>query len=189
MNQFIQKYRKKVIGVLRGFDRLVLRGTLRAISYTAGMMNFLYDMDVLLKDFSSYVERTTKLLREASTEEAHQLNRPLIYLASSGIRKELIAKKIMKQDGITDGLICLLSCVEPCISYAIRRDREKTKLVLERRQRKCLASVPLLWIDRDAQSRCHALSGKEVARQFCWGIDKRLQKPSGGYPGETPGWG
>ncbi len=52
MNQLIQKYRKKVIGVFSGFDRLVLRGTLRAISYTAGMMNFLYDMDVLLKDFN-----------------------------------------------------------------------------------------------------------------------------------------
>ena len=70
MNQFMQKYRKKVIGVLSGFDRLVLRGTLRAISYTAGMMNMLYDMDVLLKDFNLYVERTTKFLRDASTEEA-----------------------------------------------------------------------------------------------------------------------
>ena len=146
MNQFIQKYRKKVIGVLSGFDRLVLRGTLRAISYTAGMMNLLYDMDVLLKDFNSYVERTTKLLREASTEEARQVNRPVIYLASSGTRKELIAKKIMKQDGITEGVICLLSCVEPCISYAIRRDREKKKLVLERRQRKCL-HLYHYWID------------------------------------------
>jgi hypothetical protein len=146
MNQFIQKYRKKVIGVLNGFDRLVLRGTLRAISYTAGMMNLLYDMGVLLKDFNSYVERTTKVLRDASTEEACRLNRPVIYLASSQPRKELIAKKIMKQDGITDGLICLLSCVEPCISYAIRRDRDKKKLVLERRQRKCL-HLYHYWLD------------------------------------------
>ena len=63
MDLFIRKYRKKVIGVLSGFDRLVLKGTLRAISYVAGMRSFLYDMEVLLKDFSSYVERTTKLLR------------------------------------------------------------------------------------------------------------------------------
>ncbi len=146
MNQFIQKYRKKVIGVLSGFDRLVLRGTLRAISYTAGMMNLLYDMGVLLKDFNVYVERTTKLLREASTEEARRLNRPVIYLASSQTRKELMARKIMNQDGITDGLICLLSCVEPCISYAIQRDREKKKLVLGRRQRKCL-HLYHYWID------------------------------------------
>ena len=103
-------------------------------------------MRVLLKDFNSYGERTTKHLREASTKEARQLNRPVIYLASSQTRKELIARKIMKQDGITDGLICLLSCVEPCISYGIQRDREKKKLVLERRQRKCL-HLYHYWID------------------------------------------
>ena len=138
MDLFIQKYRKKVIGILSGFDRLVLKGTLRAISYVAGMRSFLYDMEVLLKDFSSYVESTTKLLREASTEEARRLNRPIIYLASSQPRKELIARKIRSRDGITDGLICVLSCVEPCISYYIRRDRQSKKLLLERAQRKCL---------------------------------------------------
>ena len=100
MDLFIQKYREKVIGVLNGFDRLVLKGTLRAISYVAGMGNFLCGMNVLLKDFSSYVEETTKLLREASVEEARRLSRPVTYLASSGPRKELIAKEIMRRDGI-----------------------------------------------------------------------------------------
>ena len=146
MNQFIQKYQNKVTGVLSGFDRLVLRGSLRALSYTAGMMNFLYAMEVLLKDFSSYVEKTTKLVKEASVEEARRLNRPVRYLPSSRIRKELIAKDIMKRDGITDGLICVLSCVEPCISYAIRKDREQKRLVLEPRQRKCL-HLYHYWID------------------------------------------
>lgn len=146
MNQFIKKYQKKVTGVLSGFDRLVLRGSLRTISYTAGMMNFLYDGEVLLKDFSSYAEKTTALLKEASTEEARQTNRPVIYLASSRPRKELIAKEIMKRDGILDGLICVLSCVEPCISYGIRRDRKKKKLLLERNQRKCL-HLYHYWID------------------------------------------
>ncbi|MDP6736856.1 MAG: hypothetical protein QF732_10225 [Nitrospinaceae bacterium] len=146
MNQFVQQYQEKVIGTLSGFDRLVLRGSLRAISYTAGMMNFLYDMDVLLKDFDRYVESTTKLLREVLTEQARRMDRPVKYLASNRARKELIAKDIMKQDGITDGLICLLSCVEPCISYAIRRDRKSKRLILERRQRKCL-HLYSYWID------------------------------------------
>ena len=146
MDLFIQKYREKVIGVLNGFDRLVLKGTLRAISYVAGMRNFLYSMEVLLKDFSSYVEETTKLLREASVEEARRLARPITYLASSEPRKELIAKEIMRRDGITDGLICVLSCVEPCISYYIRRDRQSKKLVLERAKRKCL-HLYHYWID------------------------------------------
>jgi hypothetical protein len=146
MDLFIQKYRKKVISVLSGFDRLVLKGTLRAVSYVAGMGNFLCTVGVLLKDFSSYVESTTKLLREASTEEARRLNRPIIYLTSSRPRKELIAREIMSRDGITYGLICVLSCVEPCISYYIRRDRESQKLVLERAQRKCL-HLYHYWID------------------------------------------
>ena len=60
MDQFIQKYREKVTGVLSGFDRLVLKGTIRFLSYTTGMMNFLYDMGILLKDFGEYVQRTTE---------------------------------------------------------------------------------------------------------------------------------
>ena len=74
---------RKVTGVLSGFDRLVLRGTLRTLSYAAGMMNFLYDTGVLLKEFGAYVERTTKALREACEETAQQLHRPITCLPSS----------------------------------------------------------------------------------------------------------
>ena len=146
MDQFIQKYQEKVTGVLSGFDRLVLRGTIRFLSYTAGMMNFLCDMGVLLKDFGNYVQETTNRLREASCEAARRLDRPIIYLPSSNTRKELVARKIMHKDGITDGLICLLSCVEPCMSYDIRRDRSSKKLILEPKQRKCLY-IYHYWID------------------------------------------
>jgi len=146
MKLFIQKFREKVIGVLSGFDRLVLKGTLRPLSYTAGMMSFLYENNVLLKDFGLYVERTTQKLREASYETAERLSRPNIYLSSSRIRKESLAKQIMQRDGITDGLICLLRCLEPCLSYKIRPDRESKKLVLEKKERKCL-HIYHYWID------------------------------------------
>ena len=146
MDQFIQKYREKVTGVLSGFDRLVLRGTIRFLSYTPGMMNFLYDMGVLLKDFGEYVQRTTEQLREASSEAAQRLNRPNIYLPSPKTSKELLAKQIMQKDNITDGLICLLRCVEPCISYKIRGERSTKKLILEPKQRKCL-HIYHYWVD------------------------------------------
>lgn len=41
MNRFIDKYSGKLLGVISGFDRLVLKGTLRPLCYPAGMMNFL----------------------------------------------------------------------------------------------------------------------------------------------------
>lgn len=97
MDQFIQQYEKKVIGVLNGFDRLVLRGSLRMLSFTAGMMEFLSVMGVLLKDFGEYVEKTTMRLKEASCEAAKRLDRPIIYLPSSNTRKEKIAHKTMHQ--------------------------------------------------------------------------------------------
>ncbi len=146
MDLFIQKYREKVTGALNGFDRLVLKGSIRFLSYTAGMMNFLYDTGVLLKDFGEYVQRTTEQLRVASYEVAQRLDRPNIYLQSPKRSKELLAKQIMHKDKITDGLICLLRCVEPCISYKIRRDRNTKKLILEPKQRRCLY-IYHYWVD------------------------------------------
>ena len=146
MGPFIQRHEENVTGVLSGFDRLVLRGTLRTLSYTAGMMNFLYEIGVLLKEFGGYVERTTKHLRAACYEMAQQLERPVIYLPSSQPSKEAMAQQIATRDGVSDGLICLLSCVEPCLSYEIRRDREQQRLILEPRQRKCL-HLYQYWID------------------------------------------
>lgn len=51
MNRFVEKHSAKLLGVISGFDRLVLKGTLRPLSYIRGMMNFLWEKQVLLKDF------------------------------------------------------------------------------------------------------------------------------------------
>ena len=146
MERFIQKYDREVMGISKGFDRLVLRGTLRALAVTCGMMDFLWRMGVLLKEFGQYVEATTLQLKSASLEAARRLDRPIRYLPSSQLRKETIARQIAEADGITDGLICVLTCVEPCVSYEIHRDKIKKKLVLEPRHRKCL-HLYHYWID------------------------------------------
>jgi type III secretory pathway component EscU len=70
MNRFVEKYSEKLLGVISGFDRLVLKGTLMLLSYPAGMMNFLFEKEVLLKDFSSYAQEVSEELKEASQQEA-----------------------------------------------------------------------------------------------------------------------
>ena len=94
MNDFVAKYSGNVLGVLSGFDRLVLKGSLRFLSYGAGMRNFLFEQNILLKDFASYVEQTSSLLKEASLAEARRLGRPITYLNNSQTRKEPLAQKI-----------------------------------------------------------------------------------------------
>ena len=53
-------------GVLSGFDRLVLRGTLRSIAYAGGMSQYLSSKHVLLKQFGSHVEQVSQHLKTTS---------------------------------------------------------------------------------------------------------------------------
>jgi hypothetical protein len=138
MHEFIAKHQDKITGTLSGFDRLVFRGTLRSIAHDEGMMRYLWANQVLLKDFGSHGERVSQRLKEASLAEAEALGRPVKYLTSSQVSKEEMARSIAAQEGIRDGLVCVLSCVEPCWSFEIHRNREKKKLELEPRYRKCL---------------------------------------------------
>jgi hypothetical protein len=135
---FISKYAQVVIGTLSGFDRLVFRGTLRSLAYRAGMMSYLWAVQVLLKDFAPHAEALTGRLRTASEALARRTGRPVRYLASSAINKEEIAHEIARADGIKDGLICILTAVEPCSSFEIVRDRAAGELRLQPRHRKCL---------------------------------------------------
>jgi hypothetical protein len=138
VEQFLAKHANAVIGVLSGFDRLVFRGTLRMLAQRAGMMVYLRAMQVLLKDFADHAQACTVQLRSASEELARSSGRPIEYVSSSAISKEDLARKIAQADGIRQGLICLLTAVEPCVSYEIVRDRAAKRLRLEPRHRKCL---------------------------------------------------
>lgn len=138
MNTFVARHAEKVIGVLSGFDRLVLRGTLRRIVYADGLAGFLSRHGVLLKDFGDYAERLTLRLKQASLGVAQFFRRPVTYLESSATSKEYVARRVLSQDPVKSGLICVLSAVEPCQTFEIHRSRERKRLELRSRRRKCL---------------------------------------------------
>jgi hypothetical protein len=138
MNTFIQRHGRSVIGILNGFDRLRLRGTLRNLCYSEGMSRHLFRADVLLKNFKAYAMSVTDKIRRATERVVEAAERPLKYLVSSSISKEQVARKIAEQDGISEGLICVLSCVEPCLSFEVHHHRPSGLLKIRSRQRKCL---------------------------------------------------
>jgi hypothetical protein len=138
VQQFIAKHQDEISGVLSGFDRLVLRGTLRSIAYAQGMNQYLWDNQILMKDFGSHVEQVSRRLKTASLNEAVAAGRPVVYLASSKVSKEDTARRIAAEDHITNGPVCVLSSVEPCRTFEIYRDRDTKHLQLQPRLRKCL---------------------------------------------------
>ena len=138
MHRFIARHAAQILGVLSGFDRLVLRGTLRNIAFAAGFEVFLSMRKVLLKNFGAYVEKSTAILKAASLAEAKRLGRPIVYLPSGATDKEAEALKIADRDGIKEGLIAVITCVEPCQTFEVYRNRDTRQLDLVCRVRKCL---------------------------------------------------
>lgn len=138
VNRFLQRHAGKVMGVLSGFDRLVLRGTLLGLSYVDGLRGFLGRKHVLLKDFVDFAQGMTERLKAAVVREAEERDRPVLYLPSSRTSKGEMAQEIAVRDGIEEGLVAVLRCIEPCMSYTIYRNRDARRLELRPRQRKCL---------------------------------------------------
>lgn len=138
MERFLQAHRDHVTGVLSGFDRMRFRGTLRLVANAAGLGALLRYLGILLKDFKDYAQGITDELKMASLRLALATGRPVKYLLDPSVRKEDVAWRIARADGIERGLICVLTAVEPCRSYDVRRNRETRKLELVSASRKCL---------------------------------------------------
>jgi hypothetical protein len=148
MERFLERYGDRVQGVLSGFDRLLFRGTLRSICHRTGMDMFLSSQRVLYKDFGTYVNELSERMKEHAAVVADNAGRPLRYIASPDVSKEEVARHIQEQDGIQEGLVCVLTCVEPCQTFSIRKDREKKLLQLVAQPRKCL-HIYFYYVDRD----------------------------------------
>lgn len=148
MERFLKRHQNRIIGTIAGFDRILFGGTLSSISYVKGLEIFLTINRVLHKDFGQFAEMLSARIKAHAETYALKHKRPYRYIGSSKISKEEIAREIMERDKITRGLICVLTCIEPCQTFSIRRDRETKKLVLESKQRKCL-HIYFYYIDRE----------------------------------------
>jgi hypothetical protein len=102
------------------------------------MGTWLSQKGVLLKDFRSYAMGLTDRIKETTQKVAETAGRPVEYLPSSTIRKEDYAREIAKRDGVTSGLVCVLSAVEPCMTFSVGPNRERKLLELRYHQAKCL---------------------------------------------------
>lgn len=124
VESFLAVHGADVTGVIEGFDRLRLRGSLRYLYQPTFMHRYLCEAGVLLKDFASFVTKLTERIRTAAHQFAAKQGRPVRYLSSAGDRKEELARALAHRDRIETGLIGVFDCVEPCLSYGIRRDAE-----------------------------------------------------------------
>lgn len=134
---FVTKFGSRITGILSGFDRVRFRATLRLLFKPGVLETYLQECNVLIKQFKPFAEKITQRIRHTAWQAAEAAGRPVRYLASSRQSKEDLARQIARDDHIASGLIAVFSAVEPCLSFAVRGDRQTKEIHLVLENRKC----------------------------------------------------
>jgi hypothetical protein len=102
---------------------------------------------VKYKDFGAFAQSLSERIKDHAEAVARKAGRPFLYLTNSTRSKESIAEAIINRDGVQEGLVCVLRCVEPCMSFSIRRD-PKGQFRFCAEERKCL-HLYFYYLDRE----------------------------------------
>jgi hypothetical protein len=138
MNPFVRRHEKSVIGMISGFDRVRFRGTLMDVACVQQMALYLRRIGVLLKDFKQYALSVTHRVRQATEQLVASAGRRLVYVRDSRQPKDDMARQIAEEDGIRQGLICVLVAQEACYTYTVRGNRKTRRLELRPDRPACL---------------------------------------------------
>jgi hypothetical protein len=140
MDTFVSRHHDQIQGILSGFDRLRFAGSLLRLSYAAGLSSFLAFTGILLKNAGDSMHGLSERIKRAGEQLALETPSGRVhYLESSSQSKEDFVRSLPAPERTgPDGLIAVLSCVEPCRSYEIRRDPKTKHLELRPAVRKCL---------------------------------------------------
>lgn len=136
MSTILEQYKDKINGTFSFFDRIIIKGHIRQFFSTSGKRYFLSEHNVLLKDFPAFAEQVTGQIVSHVENLALSHDRPLIYLPSAQDSKEETARSVLQDSPIKEGLICVLSVVEPCQTLQPKK-KEDGLLELVTVNRKC----------------------------------------------------
>lgn len=163
MQQFIEKYREEIQGVLSGFDRLVFRGSLRRLNMgkfdpslkamvAHGMETYLRLNKVLFKNYADHVKRISEKIKAASLKPFREQGLPVEFDRGAA-DKDQLARRIAAERKIESGLVCAISALEPSPTF------EHRGVHIIRRMRPCGALY---------QYQMHAELGWMYARIQTW---------------------
>lgn len=112
MKQFIAKFQDQIQGTLTGFDRVLFRGSLRRLTYPEGMKMYLIQNGILCKQYTDHVTKVSQDLKHASLEAFRQQHLPIEHVRDPKADKDQIARQFAAQNGIREGNVCALTCME-----------------------------------------------------------------------------
>lgn len=122
MKSFLARFGTFISFVLSGFDRLRFRGESRLLNNAQGVDSYLYQQHVRYQDFPRHAESLTKTLRRQTEKLAQEEGVPLKPVNGAAIDKEALALELAQQQQRTSGRIAVISVVESCLTYRLRKN-------------------------------------------------------------------
>jgi len=134
MQQFTARFGSLIQGAISGFDRLLLRGSLRQLNHAHGMEVFLFMKGILFKDYDNYVKNVSQRVKQASIAPFLERKLPVEYLRGGDTDKDQRARQIAAERGITSGDVCVLSATELAPTF----EHRGTHMVIRKRPSRAL---------------------------------------------------
>jgi hypothetical protein len=126
-------HRDHLLGSLTTVDRLIIHGHLRQLWFADHMAYLLDRLGVhIVRDFGQFMKQASNKVIAHAEALARKAGRPLIYQDRVVHGKDELARQIATRDGVTEGLICVFSTVEPAMCFALAKGAIRPRL------RKCL---------------------------------------------------
>jgi len=138
MQNFIERHRTKIKGVISCFDRIVLTGTIPGICYAQGMSEFLTAKNIRIFDFTKWAEPLREEIRANAEKIATDNGLKIEFIRKKNFRKEDRISGIIAQRGTHPGLIHIYSAMETCTAYEPWHDKNTHKTFLRTVGGKCL---------------------------------------------------
>jgi hypothetical protein len=134
---FLRCFGALVCAVLSGFDRLRFRGESRLINNVSGVNSYLYRQDLLIKEFTEHAADLTQTLIHQTEAQAKLHGHEIRYLNSPNVDKEPIALDIAQEQGLTSGPIAVISCVESCRTFRVRKNQQTGHIEIRKEDARC----------------------------------------------------
>lgn len=133
-----ERFGQHIAGVLNCFDRLVLFGTYKPISYPQAMDWQAYSAGVKRIDYEKKFANELRLEMKAHIKDVAAQEKLDIIHVGQNVRKESLVADMLTRRGEHEGIVCILSTMESCRCFKVGKNPKTKYLELQWSPGKCL---------------------------------------------------
>jgi hypothetical protein len=137
-DSLFNRYKSDIEGTISCFDRLILFGTFQSIGHPEAMSWELHKQNIRLLDYEKRFANPLRLeLKDMIKRIALSESLP-IQMVNRNQRKESVVSEILEKRGDRTGIVCILSAMESCRCFHVKKNHKTNYLQLQWSPGKCL---------------------------------------------------